>query len=69
MDWGYTGRDLSVPGVDGPSFKILDRRRAVTAPLGVPGLSGSARLQLPNSAAPSNEATITFDVMEFIKSR
>ena len=63
------GRDLSVPGVDGLSFKILDRGGAITAPLGVPGLSGSARLQLPNSNAPSYEATITFDVMEFIKSR
>lgn len=63
------GRDLSVPGVDGLSFKILDRGGAITAPLGVPGLSGTARFQLPNSAAPSYEATITFDVMEFIKSR
>ena len=63
------GRDLSVPGVDGLSFTILDRGGAITVPLGVPGLSGSARLQLPNSAAPSYEATITFDVMEFIKSR
>ena len=49
--------------------KILDRGGAITAPLGVPGLSGSARFQLPNSAAPSYEATITFDVMEFVKSR
>ena len=63
------GRDLPVPGVDGLSFKILDRGGAITAPLGVPGLSGSARLQLPNSASPSYEATITFDVMEFVKSR
>ena len=69
MDRGYRGHDLSVPGVDGLSFKILDRGGAVTAPLGVPGLSGSARLQLPNSAALGYEATITFDVMEFIKSR
>ena len=69
VDRGYKGRDLSVPGVDGLSFKILDRGGAVTAPLGVPGLSGSARLQLPNSEAPSYAATITFDVMEFIKSR
>jgi len=63
------GRELSVPGVDGLSFTILDRGGAITAPLGIHGLSGSARLQLPNSAAPSYEATITFDVMEFIKSR
>ena len=69
VDRGYKGRDLSVPGVDGLSFKILDRGGAVTAPLGVPGLSGSARLQLPNSEAPSYEATITFAAMEFIKSR
>ena len=66
---GYKGHDLSVPGVDGLSFKILERGGAVTAPLGMPGLLDSARLQLPNSEAPSYEATITFDVMEFIKSR
>ena len=69
VDRGYKGRDLSVPGVDGLSFKILDRGGAIAAPLGVPGLSGAARLQLPNSAAASYAATITFDVMEFIKSR
>ena len=69
VDRGYTGHGLSVPGVDGLSFKILDRGGAIAAPLGVPGLSGAARLQLPNSAAASYAATITFDVMEFIKSR
>lgn len=63
------GRDLSVPGVDGLSFQILDRGGGFTTPLGLPGLSGSARLQFPNSAAPSYEATITFDVMQFLKSR
>lgn len=63
------GRDIPVPGVDGLSFQILDRGGSVTAPLVVPGLSASARLQFPNSAAPSYEATINFDVMEFVRSR
>lgn len=63
------GRDIPVPGITGLSFKILDRGGSVTAPLGVPGLSGSARLQFPNSAAASYEATINFDLMEFVRSR
>ena len=63
------GRTLPVPGVDGLSFKLLDRGGSVTAPLGVPGLSGSLRLQFPNSAAPDYEAMIMFDVMTFAKSR
>ena len=63
VDRGYRGHDLSVPGDDGLSCKILDRGGAITVPLRVPGLSGAARLQLPNSAAPGYEATITFDVM------
>lgn len=63
------GRDIPVPGVDGLSFQILDSGGAITAPLGVPGLSGHARLQFPNSAAPNYEVTVNFDVMEFIRSR
>lgn len=63
------GRDIPVPGISGLSFQILDSGGALNAPLGIPGLSGKARLQLPNSAAPSYEATITFDVMEFVRSR
>ena len=63
------GRDIPIPGVDGLSFQILDRGGAVTAPLGVPGLSGSARLQFPNAARPDYEVTVTFDVMEFIRSQ
>jgi len=63
------GRDIPVPGVDGLSFQILDRGGAVTTPLGVPGLSGHARLQFPNSAAPSYEVGVSFDVMEFVRSR
>jgi hypothetical protein len=63
------GRDIPVPGVDGLSFQILDRGGAVTTPLGVPGLSGHARLQFPNSAAPNYEVTVNFDVMEFVRSR
>jgi hypothetical protein len=63
------GRNIPIPGVDGLSFQILDSGGAVTTPLGIPGLTGSARLQLPHSSAPSYEATINFDVMEFLRSR
>src|SRR3954453_9580761 len=63
------GRDIPIPGVDGLSFQILDNGGAVTTPLGIPGLSGHARLQLPNSAAPNYEVTVSFDVMEFVRSR
>jgi hypothetical protein len=63
------GRDISVPGVNGLSFKILDRGGAITTPLGVPGLTGGARLQFPNSASPSYEVNINYDLMEFIRSR
>lgn len=62
-------RDIPVPGIDGLSFQILDRGGSITTPLGIPGLSGHARLQFPNSAAPSYEATINFDLMEFVRSR
>ena len=69
-----SGVPTPYPNMSGPATppragELSDVTGAITAPLGVPGLSGSARLQLPNSAAPSYEATITFDVMEFIKSR
>ncbi len=63
------GRDIPVPGIDGLSFRILDNGGAITTPLGVPGLTGSARLQFPNSGGPSYEATINFDVMAFLRSR
>ncbi len=63
------GHSIPVPGVDGLSFQILDRGGSVTAPLGVPGLSGGARLQLPSGAQPDYEVTVTFDVMAFIRSR
>ena len=62
------GRDIPIPGVDGLSFQILDRGGAITAPLGVAGLSGSARMQFPSGTAPDYEFTINFDVMEFIRS-
>lgn len=62
-------REIPVPGVSGLSFRILDRGGAVTAPLGVPGLTGGARVQFPNSAAPNYEFNINFDVMEFVRSR
>jgi hypothetical protein len=63
------GRDIPVPGVDGLSFRILDRGGSVTTPLGVPGLSGRARLEFPNSSAPQYEVTVNFDVMEYLRSR
>lgn len=63
------GHDIPIPGVDGLSFQILDRGGSVTAPLGVPGLSGSARLQFPNSTRADYEITVTFDVMEFLRSQ
>jgi hypothetical protein len=63
------GHDIPIPGVDGLSFQILDRGGSITAPLGVPGLSGSARLQFPSAARTDYEVTITFDVMEFIRSQ
>lgn len=62
-------RDIPIPGVDGLSFRILDRGGSVRVPLGVPGLSGGARLQFPNSASPSYEVNISFDVMQFVRSR
>ena len=37
------GRDIPIPGIDGLSFKVLDKGLGVTTPLGVPGLSGSTR--------------------------
>lgn len=63
------GRDIPVPGVNGLSFKILDRGGAITTPLGLPGLTGGARLQFPNSASPNYEVNINFDLMEFVRSR
>ena len=63
------GRDIPIPGVDGLSFQILERGGSVTTPLGVPGLSGSARLQVPASGRPDCEFTVKFDVMEFLRSQ
>jgi hypothetical protein len=62
-------RDIPIPGVDGLSFRILDRGGSVRTPLGIPGLSGGLRLQFPNSAAPSYEVNINFDLMQFLRSR
>jgi hypothetical protein len=62
------GRDIPIPLVKGLSFQILDRGGAVTTPLGVPGLTGSARLQFP-TVRPDFEVTVTFDVMEFVRSQ
>ncbi len=64
------GRDIPVPGVDGLSFQILERGGAITVPLGVPGLSGSARVQEPAGAShPDYNVMINLDVMRLIESR
>lgn len=64
------GRDIPIPGVDGLSFQILDRGGSITAPLGVPGLSGTARLQFPGDPThPNYNVMINFDLMEFLRSR
>ena len=64
------GRNIPIPGVDGLSFQVLDRGGAVTAPLGVPGLSGTARLQFPGSPSrPDYNVMINLDVLEFLRSR
>lgn len=64
------GRDIPIPGVDGLSFQILDRGGSITAPLGVPGLSGSARLQFPGAPShPDYNVMINLDVLEFLRSR
>ncbi|MCM3874994.1 MAG: hypothetical protein NEA02_01100 [Thermoanaerobaculia bacterium] len=64
------GRNIPIPGVDGLSFQILDRGGSITAPLGVPGLSGSARLQFPGAPShPDYNVMINLDVLEFLRSR
>jgi hypothetical protein len=64
------GRDIPIPGVDGLSFQILDHGGSVTAPLGVPGLSGTARLQFPGAPNdPSYSVMINLDVMELLRGR
>jgi len=64
------GRDIPIPGVDGLSFQILDRGGSITAPLGVPGLTGSARLQFPGAPShPDYNVMINLDVLEFLRSR
>jgi len=64
------GRDIPIPGVDGLSFQILDRGGSITAPLGVPGLSGSARLQFPGAPShPDYNVMINLDVLELLRSR
>ncbi len=64
------GRDIPIPGVDGLSFQILDRGGSVTVPLGVPGLSGTARLQFPGAPNdPNYSVMVNFDVMEFLRRR
>lgn len=63
------GNDIPVPGVDGLSFKLLDNGAGITTPLGIPGLSGSAQVQVPNLNNVSYQFNVNFDVMEFVRSR
>jgi hypothetical protein len=64
------GRDIPIPGVDGLSFQILDRGGSITAPLGIPGLSGSARLQFPGDPShPDYNVMINLDVLKLLRSR
>jgi hypothetical protein len=64
------GREIPIPGVDGLSFQILERGGAITVPLGVPGLSGSTRVQLPEGAShPDYDVMVHLDLMELVRSR
>lgn len=63
------GHDIPVPGVDGLSFRLLDRGGGLTVPLGVTGLSASGQMQFPNSSAPSYNFNVSFDVAAFVRSR
>ncbi len=64
------GRDIPVPGVSGLSFQILERGGGLTVPLGVPGLSGTARTQAPGDTGHrDHRVMINLDVMELIQSR
>ena len=63
------GHDIPIPGVDGLSFRLLDNGAGITTPLGIPGLSGSAQLQIPNAGSASYSFNVNFDVMEFVRSR
>jgi len=61
------GRDIPIPLVDGPSFRILDRGGSLTVPLGH-GFSGSTRLQLPGSPNhPDYNVMIKLDVLELLR--
>lgn len=63
-------RDIPIPGVDGLSFQILDHGGSITTPLGVPGLSGTARLQVPGEPGhPDYSVMIRLDVMELLRHR
>lgn len=64
------GRDIPIPGVDGLSFQILDRGGSVTVPLGIPGLSGTARVQFPGAPNdPNYGVMINLDVRELLRGR
>jgi hypothetical protein len=64
------GRDIPVPGVTGLSFQILERGGAITVPLGVPGLSGTAKVQVPEGAShPNYNVMVNLNLMDLVESR
>ncbi|RJF94416.1 hypothetical protein D3874_00780 [Oleomonas cavernae] len=62
-------KDIPIPGVKGLSFKIMDGGAGATVPLGVPGLSAKGYYTAPDGKAPDYGATVTFDVIEFLKKK
>ena len=62
-------QEIPVPGVEGMTFTILDHGGGLSAPLGVPGLSGGGELEFENSKVTSYKVTIKFDLGEFHKAR
>lgn len=64
------GRDIPVPLVDGLSFQILDRGGSLTVPLGIPGLSGTTRLQFPGALSDADYGVmINLDVRKLLLGR
>jgi hypothetical protein len=63
------GKNIPVPGVDGLTFKLLDHGGGVSVPLFVPGLKVEGSLELPGKSATTFEATVMWDVAEFVRSR
>ncbi|MFA5121799.1 hypothetical protein [Zavarzinia sp.] len=62
-------KDIPVPGVEGLSFKIMERGAGATVPLGVTGLSASGHYNAPAGKAPDYGASVTFDLAAFLRAR